>query len=1394
MVDADGSKSAFKHRWRAKMFSKDEEAPPKDPKPKPASSFKLDDDVNAFLKPSTDRAKEQRDAAAAAFSTAANKPRIDVAKAQRWPGASEILNSAVGKSPGIGGLKTGNGRKKGLTVSFVRTQPIVIGEGGDECEEPSIEVHKRKKSHSMSSVGRPDSQSQDDIALGTRSPKFNGNASSNEKAAQRGIVTRTLTSHGELSPPLRQKLEMGSINSHAAPPPPPPQRLGPMGLGERPKALARAPTGFDLQTDAPARPSMDSAYSFDSDNVSPVVARKVPDLPPTREEEEDFRPKALKRSQTGWSEHEGDSDNEPAPAVPTLPRLLDRDTVENDSPLDAKALLAERFLQSEPSDPESYSARIIAKMKAEEGQALHDAQLRAAENAKRDSGSSSSSFQPGSLQSGNAFQIGTPPTNVNMSAMAGKTPPRIPSRDPPPPNGSPQRGLDVDDPQRSRAARGPSPGRRPMPPGTFPLDTDPRPPSSSSSIYTVPSGASRTHASPNGPGESFTSQYASSIHETPASIHKQPFSNPSAQQSSASLDKAPFAAVRETSIVPTPPQFERQAYFSTPQADQPPPPPPHAQKPGSLTAAPSNPIPIRARQETAPSTGLARSDTKMQADVAFGDFGMRVEHMQGVFMLMAQLNGQVYDHSPMEWLRVATWWFLKGRAGMEAQIRSRPKSAEPQPERLTQPHVDLAKTWWILTEVFRNHPNLKKYGDNSDQKMEAQARAAKEAGDTANGEAFEAHDSILSSLKMLLGSMRRHQSMPPTQALIQGQQQDIWEKYPKFAPDASSVLSGPVSKLVLANGALPQINSAMYMPVSDTRTDFCYFRMFATLSLSTDDPNTDREPLPAVMSILRSRDDFKLKLSICSQTNLVNVMVGSNPDAGPTWRDVQWRSKSNGFGLQLRHGFVLNVSLNEQDFRSLWNIVDHTSRVESHLRERSDERLTSKITLREGGYKDSTNPGAFPPDRIRGSKLYIFEKFDLSSEGTGKRKLHRGYRVVMVTSPKNRTVNYVNHEVGTKQEPMNFAYVTEPDQAPGMTLKFREEVPNKGHKMCSMHVVFNDTKERNHVFGILTSMNIGENEMIFAQVPLKGFNIESADPAEGFSQSGKDVLKKFQWLEAKTMNQDPEAVGLESAPTVMSESLRILCRHSAGVFSDRMNLDTGELLVRLPIDGAAELTLLRNPQHDMAVAIDATRTDKDVPEALADLLKTLTTASTIRRLTFNSFKDLHAFQLAVTGFEVKFDGIASTFSIARRRMVVPIYKQWTANTIRIQVVEQDNIIQLLAFFEDFSHADAMNFQLKPQDVFEKVDKGGKSSLKLVDCKFALPVEERRGEGKMGKEEGRLTGWAGMKRRFVCLDQIEYPGEHDDVVITFDSAETRDRFAEALPSATVSRKFTVRRKI
>lgn len=911
-----------------------------------------------------------------------------------------------------------------------------------------------------------------------------------------------------------------------------------MGLGDRPRALQRAPTGFDIDpAEVKPRPSIDSSFSFDSDNVSPVSVKKAPSLAPTMEEEEDFIPKPLSRSATGWSEHQPDSDDEPPPPpVPNIQRLPEMNMKADDSPLETGM---NHFLESEPENPNSFSAKVQKKMRADEGKALHEAAARrAVDSSLRDSGSSEDSFRPGSVQSA-AFQIGTPPSQFTVP-LAGKTPPRIPSREPPPQVASTQRALDAEDPHRSRA-RGPSPGRAPMPPGTFPLDTSPRPPSSSSSQYTMPSGASRTRGSPIGPADPFSATTMGSIQQTPSTLERAP-----TQQTTASYEKVPFSSNSQSSIVPTPPQFERPDYV------QPPPPPPHTQSTNLPAAAPRRGT-VNDAPEPGASKPLARSDTKSQAEFAFVDFSDRVTHMKGIFQLTAQLRGPVYDHAPMQWLRVAFWWFLRGRAGMETLIRSRPKTGEPQPERLTQPHVDLAKTWWIVTQVVQSHPSLRRYGD---QRIETQARFAREAGDIAAAEVYEAHDSVLSAMKMLFGSMRRHQSMPPTQALIQGQDQSIWVEYPQFAPDAHSVLAGTALKAALLNGAAPhQFNPTSLIPLGDTKTDFCYFRMFVNASLSTDDPNTDRVPLPAVISVLRSREGYGVKLSICSQTELINVMVGSNPDTGPTWRDVAWKAQTRGMNIQLRHGFNLKIELTEPDFRNLWSIVDHTNRVESNLRERSDERLSMKLTLRDFSYKDSTNPGAFPPDRVPACKVLVFEKFERSSDGTGRRKLHRGFRLVAVTNTKNRTLSCVAHEIGTKQEPMNFEYTSDPaDKAPGFVLRFKEVLPDQKQRFCTMSMVFNDPKERNHLFGTLTSMNQGPEEAVFAQVPLKAFSIESADQAEGFSQSGKDVLKRLQWLEAKAMNQDPEAAGLEAAPTVMSESLRIMCRHSAGVVSDRMNL------------------------------------------------------------------------------------------------------------------------------------------------------------------------------------------------------------------------------------------------
>ena len=102
-------------------------------------------------------------------------------------------------------------------------------------------------------------------------------------------------------------------------------------------------------------------------------------------------------------------------------------------------------------------------------------------------------------------------------------------------------------------------------------------------------------------------------------------------------------------------------------------------------------------------------------------------------------------------------------------------------------------------------------------------------------------------------------------------------------------------------------------------------------------------------------------------------------------------------------------------------------------------------------------------------------------------------------------------------------------------------------------------------------------------------------------------------------------------------------------------------------------------------------------------------------------------------------------------MVVPIYKRWEAGPTRLQIVRQGKTVQLVAFFKDFAHGCCMNFVLKVTDVFETFSRSGAFYLRISDAKFALP----KGEADPSKE-------------FVSLDIPEYPGEHDDVTIEFDT--------------------------
>ena len=213
-----------------------------------------------------------------------------------------------------------------------------------------------------------------------------------------------------------------------------------------------------------------------------------------------------------------------------------------------------------------------------------------------------------------------------------------------------------------------------------------------------------------------------------------------------------------------------------------------------------------------------------------------------------------------------------------------------------------------------------------------------------------------------------------------------------------------------------------------------------------------------------------------------------------------------------------------------------------------------------------------------------------------------------------------------------------------------------------------------------------------------------------------------------------------------------MCRCDSGVFTDRITPGPGELQMNLSVGDLNEIKLLRVAQQDMTWSFtDGTLRDADL-SSLSHMLHSISTSPSVRTYHFRSLLDLHCFQAMVTGFHVLYDGLASTFSISRPHLIA-LHKRWEANAPRLQVIQRDKTVQLVAFFKDVSHGACMNFVLKGTDSFEIFSRSGLSFLRIVDAKFALP-----------------KGETDPARDFVCLDMPEYPGEHDDIIIGFDSQE------------------------
>lgn len=732
--------------------------------------------------------------------------------------------------------------------------------------------------------------------------------------------------------------------------------------------------------------------------------------------------------------------------------------------------------------------------------------------------------------------------------------------------------------------------------------------------------------------------------------------------------------------------------------------------------------------------------------------------MKGVFKLTAERERPADRCSPEAWLRAALWWYLQGKAGLEVMLQRRPNGAEGQRELLTQPHVDLAKAWWIISDPLGQYDTLD--------------AASPQSAQAANGSESMLRYSVAllrNHLNSLASSMLKNQLMPPHQSLIQGQDTSIWLDYPRFTSDAATVLSGSVSKSLLAENIAPATVPLDALPIGDTRETFCYNRFTVDVSVNTDEADTDRVVLPCMLTILRGKRDYQTSFVVSSQSELVSIQVGPRQTSGKglTWHEVSWKASSQSMVIHLPRGFDLTVRMQERDFRAVWNLVEYSRKVEHSLRPAANEKLVHEAQLAEIQYADSSGANAFPQDKLRSCNAYVFEHTLEHRDGSGVRKMHRGYRLLLATNPGHKSLSSVSHEV-CKRAPLLFEFLTDAaaNGTTAMVLRVREE-----NRQCRILLVFPDLASRQGFYDVLNGLEVGPDETIVGKMVVTGVDIQLASQTQGFTPVSHPALQALQWQKLGVTNSHSDDPNTRIPKTVQSDNLRVVARHTAGCITDRLNLGKGELLLRVPCADSPTPTvqILRKPQEDLTMSIDSRQSPQQVIDGIVETMLLAQQQPTIRTFTFASPADLHAFQAAITGFAVRYDGVASTFGISRRMMVVPIYHKLQASKVRLQIVTQSSVTQVLAFMEDFAHADALCFKVKSTDTFETVkgdSKGKKWAVKMVDAKFSLPKQEKGEKG----EKNELDAEERVRRRFVNLEGLDYAEEHDDITIGFDNEQ------------------------
>ncbi|KAL8853580.1 MAG: hypothetical protein Q9221_001566 [Calogaya cf. arnoldii] len=537
-----------------------------------------------------------------------------------------------------------------------------------------------------------------------------------------------------------------------------------------------------------------------------------------------------------------------------------------------------------------------------------------------------------------------------------------------------------------------------------------------------------------------------------------------------------------------------------------------------------------------------RTVAKSFGEDTLQDFATRVQPFRNVFLLGLDARA---EPNLAQWVTAASWWFIKGRSELESSVRSSAKAALAEetastgtPQLLKQAYVDLAKAWWITSEIMPSKcPEVKSLDNKGPIPVSSIMQSL---FDARTAELVQIHLSIISNLRALTMSMKRNNRMPPLGLELQGSDARIFIPYPRLSPSAARLLSSERSRL-LADSKVTEESPFFPMPISDTERHFNYGRMFVEIVLDHAKPESQIR-LSCLLSMLRYREDRDITAVIASQDGQVHLVIQPDVNQRLSWRNVHWKTQDRYIEIDLRADLDLQVQFNDRDFKTMWGIHDYIRTVQKGTQASKTDTLLYENTLGSFQYfEQSKNAAHFPVEVIEGCTLRLFECFRLVTEGSGERRLHEGYRAMIVTPRRLKILSSVSHDLG-RQKPIVFSYLRDGQGAPAILLK-----TSKSSRDPSMVMSFQDQAERDLLHSLLTGtgLSAGENYSNTLSLESVRVTVNTGENSPGRNVGG---LESYKWKSLTVIGQESPDM-LIGGPRV-----RIWAECESGCLVDRIDL------------------------------------------------------------------------------------------------------------------------------------------------------------------------------------------------------------------------------------------------